>query len=52
MLVYGYINRFHDIFPWPNFFQAYCALLRSNMVIGLRIGMRNWCVIGTGIDIM
>ena len=52
MLVYAYKNRFLDIFLWPNFVQANCRLLRSNMVIRVRIGMCNWCVIGTGIDIM
>ena len=30
ILVYAYKNRFLEIFPWPNFFQAYC---RSNVII-------------------
>ena len=33
MLVYAYKNTFLDIFPWPNFFQAYCKLVRLNTVL-------------------
>ena len=32
MLMHAYKNRFRDIFPWPNFCQAYCTLVMSNMV--------------------
>ena len=30
--VYAYKNRFPDIFPRPNFFRVYCALISSNTV--------------------
>ena len=35
MLVYAYKNSFLDIFPRADFFQAYCTLVVSNMVLEL-----------------
>ena len=43
MLLYAYKNIFLDIFPWPNFFQAYCALIRSNMVYIYIDVLMNYC---------
>ena len=40
ILVYTHKNRFLDIFPWPNFFQAYCMLTTSNMVYEMAMNGR------------